>query len=194
MREGFSVPDFGAPVDIEAVHARVPETATVKGLMLQAVLDHVRDAGAPAPQGRGPYTAFRDYSGHEFVDVLLDGARALRPDGTLREGLRELGRVAYPALAESWIGKVVFSVLARDVGQVWKLVSKVYSITGNHGGGELLVLEDREAVLRVHGIYSFLDAYHFGGVEGVLQACRASGEVGFRSETDTAGQFWVRWD
>ena len=189
-RSRFKSPDMKRPVDVVAQQQLVMPGATVKGMQLQALLDECKRKGRPLE--RRKYQSFLDYPG-ELVLVLAQAAALVWPDEPAREGLRRLGRVAYPTLKSSLIGRVVFGAVGADVRLLWPLVSKGYQLSASRGHAELLELEGREAVVRLKDIFSFLDAWHVGILEGAMLAYGQEAEVLFSPLSETSGDFLIRW-
>ncbi len=121
-RSRFKSPDMKRPVDVVAQQQLVMPGAMVKGMQLQALLDECKRKGRPLE--RRKYQSFLDYPGEELV--LAQAAALVWPDEPAREGLRRLGRVVYPTLKSSLIGRVVFGAVGADVRLLWPLVSKGY--------------------------------------------------------------------
>lgn len=191
MRPGFVRPDLSRPIDLAAQKKLVQPGGTVKGMQLSAIVEECRRRGRPLESRR--YVAFRDYPGEELLELLVRAAERVYPDVPPREGLRRLGRVAYPTLRESLVGRVVFGAVGRDIHAVWRLVSKGYELSNNSGTATLLELTETEAVLRLEGMYSFVDAWHVGIVEGAVEIYGFVPEVLVHLTTPTSADFWVRW-
>jgi uncharacterized protein (TIGR02265 family) len=191
VRTGFVHPDFSAPVNLAAQKTLVQSGATVKGMQLTALLEECQRRGAPIAGRR--YTAFRDYPGEELLDLLVLAAGRAFPDVPCREGLRRLGHVAYPTLRESLVGRVVFGAVGADVMHVWGLVSKGYSVSGSTGKATLLELNEAEALLRLEGMYSFVDCWHVGIIEGAVEMYGFEANVMVKLTSPTSADLWVRW-
>lgn len=194
MRDGFRVPDFDAAPDVETHVQLVPAGATVKGMLLQSTLDHLQSIGTAAPDRFGPYFGFKDYAGEEFVRLLGAAGDRAEPGKGLGHGLRALGKLAYPAIRDTLIGRTIFSIFSSNIERLIPLASRAYGMSASVGGAEVLELGDGEAVIRLTDIYTFLEHYHFGIFEGVLAACELEGEVMFAPDDNpTTGRFWIRW-
>ncbi len=190
-RPGFVLPSFAAPIDVVAQKKLVPRGATTKGMQLQAIVDECARRGAPL-EGRR-YVAFRDYSGEELIDLLVLAAERGWPKLPRREGLRRLGRVAYPTLRESLIGRVIFATFGTDIVNVWKLVSKGYAVSASTGSATAIEIGDHEVILRFEGIYSFVDAWHVGIMEGAVTVYGLEPTVLVKATSPTSADFWIRW-
>jgi uncharacterized protein (TIGR02265 family) len=193
VRPGFAKPDFNAPIDVEAQKQLVPPGATAKGMQLQALVDECKRRGAPIAGRR--YTAFRDYPGAELIDLLVLAAERAWPTFPRREGMRRLGRVAYPTFRSSIVGRVLLgSILGpEDIPGAWPLLAKAYSISGSVGGATVIETGDKEALVRMEGIYSFVDCWHVGIFEGLVDAFDRIPEIFLKVTSPTSADFWIRW-
>ncbi len=187
----FVRPNFSLPIDLAAQKRLIQPGATVKGMQLQALVDECKKHGVAI--GTRKYTSFREYPGEELLDLLVATAEGLWPGQPIREGLRRVGRIAYPTLYRSLVGKVVFGALARDVHRIWGVVSKGYELSGSTGSATLLELHENHAIVRLEGIYSFVDSWHVGIFEGAVELYEAEPEVLVKMTTFTSADFLVRW-
>jgi uncharacterized protein (TIGR02265 family) len=191
MRPGFVKPDLAAPIDVAAQKRLVQPGATVKGMQLAAIVAEAKRRGVTL-EGRR-YVAFRDYPGEELLELLALAAARVWPDAPPREALRRIGRVAYPTLKASLVGRVVFGALGRDIEAVWRLVSKGYELSNNTGRATLLELTRSEAFVRLEGMYSWVDAWHVGILEGAVEIYGLDPQVLVDVKSPTSADFWVRW-
>jgi uncharacterized protein (TIGR02265 family) len=179
MADSFTVPNTGAPLDLEQRLAKVPPTTTVKGMFMQAIADEAR-AVSGATQGRGRWLAFKDYPLREWLTLLVDCARAAHPRVSAREGIRRLGQNAYPMFARSTIGKVVMSVAGDNFALALRQVPRVYAVSGNGVTAELAEQREGRAIVQLRGVWDFPDAWQVGAFEGALDAFRKEGSVRVR--------------
>jgi uncharacterized protein (TIGR02265 family) len=191
-RADFVPPNFSAPIDLAAQKRLVPRGATVKGMQLQGIVDECARRGAPL-EGRR-YVGFRDYSGEELLDLLVLAAERAWPKVPRREGLRRLGRVAYPTLRESMVGRVIFAAFGGDVKSVWSLVKKGYSLSASTGSAAAIEIGDHEVIVRFEGIYSFVDAWHVGIMEGAVQVYGLAPDVLVKTTGPMSADLWIRWE
>jgi uncharacterized protein (TIGR02265 family) len=189
--KGFVEPDFSAPIDVQAQKALVPPGGTVKGMHLAALVDRCAEAGHPYE--KRDYIAFYDYPGEELLDLLVESAARCFPVSLPREGLRRLGHLAYPALARSPIGRVVFGLVGSDPTSLVKLVSKGYAISNSSGTARVLDTTDEHAVLRLEGMYSFIDSWHVGIIEGAAKTFGRDPKLLIKVRSPTAADFLVHW-
>ena len=194
VRAGFVRPDFGPQsplLDLEAQKRLVPAGATVKGMQLQAIVDDCVKRGASLGPRR--YVAFRDYPGEALLELLVLATERAFPNLPPREALRRIGRVAYPTLKSSLVGRVIFGAFGADVESVWKLVSKGYAISGSVGSVNVLELGPTEVVLLFEGIYSFIDSWHVGIMEGAVEVYGAVPTVLVNKLSPTSAEMSIAW-
>jgi uncharacterized protein (TIGR02265 family) len=190
--DAFSVPDFAAPLDVDAHLAIVPAGATTKGVVPQSAMDAVTRAGLTPPVFHT--RPFRDVSMKQVLQVKVNCARTLYPDAPLREALRRLGRELFPAFTATLLGRVMYGVFRGDVRSILRLANRSFEITQNTGRVESKVVDAKAVRLLFRNTYSFLDSYHYGVIEGTLAACKVEGSVLFRMlEAPHTGEFHVEW-
>jgi uncharacterized protein (TIGR02265 family) len=120
----------------------------------------------------------------------------VRPTEPPLRTLRELGRGAYPAFAESLVGKVVLSSLgsghdgARS-GLAW--VARVYKMTSNHASASVQELSSDVAVVELKDVWTFPDAYHVGIFEGAARAFGGEVAVVAKAKSLSAATLTVTW-
>src|SRR5689334_16994743 len=95
--------------ELEAWIGETPPEATVKGMYVETLLTMLRRRGAPSPTDKR-YFAFKDYPLRELMRLMVDAIGVLYPELSPREGMIALGRLAFPTLTSTTIGKVIFSV------------------------------------------------------------------------------------
>jgi uncharacterized protein (TIGR02265 family) len=190
---GFSAPDFHIPIGSADAAVSIPEGATVKGFFFQRAQKELEQRGLPF-DGTRRYTVFKDYPLAEYRDLLLLAAGKLHPQVPQREGLRRLGQLAYPTLADTMIGRVIFGVLGNDLTSVMKAAAKGYKVSMSPGSAEVLDVGARHAHVRLDDVYVFLDSYQVGVFEGAITACGRVGEVGLRRHSPITAELYCQWD
>jgi uncharacterized protein (TIGR02265 family) len=189
--DGFVTPDTTGPLDVAAALERCPPEATTRGMFLADIVEALQKKGLPVPATT--YHAFGTYPQRDFITVAAAAAKALYPELGEREGLRRLGRLAYPIFADTMIGKVMFGVLGNDVGAVMRVSPGAYEAVLSHGRAELMDSGPRHARVRLSNVATFLDSYQVGVFEGTLLACKVPGTVKVRLESPVTGEFLVEW-
>lgn len=190
-RADFVEPSLTGPLDVDAYLRLVQPGATVKGMQFQALLDECARHGRAIPGRR--YVGFRDYPGAELVELLAMCAERIHPGEPPREGLRRLGHIAYPTLKKSLLGKIVFGALGGDIPSLLGLVTKGYALSASTGKASVLEVAETEAVIRLEDIYSFIDAWHVGIIEGATTTYAKDPVVRMKRLSPTSADFWIRW-
>jgi len=196
-REGFSLPDFSAPLDVKRQIALVPDRAQVKGMFLTSMVEEVRRKGGirdGSPlAAHGPWRGFKDYPLREMMEVAVLAAAALYPKEPVREGLRRLGQLAYPTLFRSLVGRVIFAALGSDVAAVVRAASKGYAVSLTVGRAVIVDVRETWGIVRLVDIYNFPDCYQVGVFEGALGMYVRAPEVLYRPVSPTEGDIFARW-
>lgn len=192
VRPGFSPPDFSQPLDVEAHLARIPATATVKGLVAESIVEAVAAERKP-PITTVRFASFRDYPLRDIVALKVDAARAVRPDAPLREGLAVVGRRLFPKFVSTLLGRVMYGVFGGNVSSILRLANKSYEQTQTLGRVETAVVGPTSIRMHFTNTHTFLDAYHVGVLQGTLQACKVEGHVLVRMASEIEGDLLVEW-
>jgi uncharacterized protein (TIGR02265 family) len=172
----FRPPDWDAPLDLEQRLASVPENSSVRGWVLQAVLDGARRERVTLA-GKARYGRFRDYPLSVHLELLAAAAEQIRPQEPPRRTLLELGRGVFPAFAATLSGRLALRALGagqQPVRAGLDLMSRLYSLTSKgRSRAELLEIGDGFAVIRLRQVWTFPDSYHvgvfMGAAEGVFE-------------------------
>jgi len=184
----FSEIDWDKPLHIDEYRALVPLNGTVRGTQFAALASACAEIGNPFDAS---YNALKSYPGDAFLTVLVEAAQRLHQKVSLREGLRRLGYRAYPALKETLVGKIIFAAAGRDIGQTWKLATRGYQASSNTGGVELLESDSTHVIVRLTDIYSFIDAWHVGILEGVASIHGFKAHVTMHRLSPMSADFFV---
>lgn len=177
--EGFVMPDWNAPLDVEGLLARMPKDSTVRGVFFQNAVEQVKRKLGRDPFAREFYKLL-SYPSAELVRVLRQAAEILCPEVPLRQGLRRLGQSVFPALRETAAGTFLFSVAGKNVRSAFKLTSRAYELFSSHGRAEVGAVEDNAVYIELRRIWTFPDCYHVGIFEGALAAYETPGQIQIR--------------
>lgn len=188
----FQPPDFRQPLNVEALLAATPATATVKGMYPQRLVELMAQQGTVEREPRR-YVAFKDYPMRELMQRVVDAARVLHPKLTLREGIRELGRLVFPTLQASIAGRVLFSFAGKSYESALKRVTQGYALSQNPGSAQLVSLGTREAIVELRGVWNFPDCYQIGVHEGALAWYDHTGRIDVRVHSPCDVDLRIRW-
>lgn len=193
-QEDFVEPVWTEPLDVDTLIAATPEEAMAKGMFFMGPIEMVYKATGEKP-GRDRYIPFKDYPVREHMKVLVECAQGCYPNRPLRQALRELGGEAFPAFAESMLGKVIYSVAGRSWDAAFRLAGKSYDVAGNLSSFETLEFTDKWATAHLRGMWNFIDCYHVGVLEGAMRAFgKTGGKVAIHSLGPDEAKFLISWD
>ena len=161
---------------LEAWISQVPEGASVKGMFFSSLHTTLRRRGYE-PSTNQKFVAFKEYPLVLYMEQMLDAAARAWPGLPPAEGLRSLGQSAYPTLAESVIGRVIFSVAAKNWRAALPLTGKAYGVSLNPGSARVVGLTDHSATLELRDVWNFADTYQVGVMEGAMTAFGVEGTV-----------------
>ena len=191
---GFADPDWHAPLDADTQIAHAPESGVLKGIFYQDIINTCAAMQAPLTPARQRYLPFIDYPLREFLTLLVDAAGALYPREPLRNGLRRLGRLAYPTLAGTLIGRAIFGIAGHNFGTILSLASRAYSVSVKPGDVELVERSKGRGIVHLRNLWPFPDAYQVGVFEGALIAVGVRGKVLVRTLSECDVDFEVTWE
>lgn len=153
-----------------------PEHATVKGMYIQSFLRTLERKGLPHPNNQR-YIVFKDYPLREYMRLLLDACPLLYPDHSIREALKRQGRLVYPTLVSSTVGKVIFAMAGSDWNAALPLASRGWEISLKPGSAKLLERTETSAILALRDVYNFADSFQVGIMEGAMELFLIDGTV-----------------
>lgn len=187
----FRDPAWNAPLDAAKEIERIPSSAQIRGMFIQAVLQEAMRAGANLAK-RERYVPFQLYPLREHAQILVEACAVVFPQQSLRQGLRRLGRGAPNAFVASTLGRVVLQS-AQGVSDVVHALAKAYEL--NMQPGRAYVDQPRPNVLDVtlKKVYYFLDSHHVGAFEGALRFAGARGTVRVHKVDATTTILRIEW-
>jgi uncharacterized protein (TIGR02265 family) len=190
-------PDWDAPLDVEAYMKLVSPAATIKGMFPSVLVAAARRLRVTLPHAQLRFVPFNDYPLRLHMELLVEAAAAFYPHLSTRRGLRKLGHYACGAFLGSTIGKIVFAGIEhpQHVPNAIHGMVRAYEIGTNLGKPFVHVVSigEREALLQVDGLPSFLDSHHIGVVEGLFRFCGVEGTAIVKASSLTSGEIECRW-
>lgn len=172
-------------------HAGVAPDAQLKGLVFQSAVDLARAAGKSP--GRERYLAFKDYPFTEWLDVLVESARAAHPRLPPRDSLRRMGQLVFPRFEVSTLGKVILGAAGRNVAASLRVIPRVYAALGHSGTATVREAGHDHASIELRGFWDFPDAYHVGLFEGCLSSLGHAGTVRAEVRSLCDADLDLRW-
>jgi uncharacterized protein (TIGR02265 family) len=117
--------------------------------------------------GQRRWIAFKTYPLRDFMRLAVNAARILHDSVPLSEGLRRLGRTAFPSLRATMAGRVVLFALGNRLEDAFRNAPKAYKLVLPQA--EVTVdVGDHRGRIELRGVYNFPTAYHFGVFEGTI--------------------------
>jgi len=195
----FHPPRLKFELDIEAILAAAPATATARGRYLTRTLDMrpeglseeevLHQAGIPFKR----FVPFQAYPWTEFFRLACAVASLLDED-SVSAGLRTVGRSYYPDFANSVTGKIVFGLLGRNIEKVIPLAPTAWSLSGTFGKIHAQPLGSRHYRYHFEDYPSPVAESLFAGIlEGLITHCNSSGTIGFVGVGEMESMFDIRW-
>lgn len=172
-----AAPDFSTDkAELEAWIDETPSEATVKGMYVESLLSMLKRRGAARPTDKR-YLSFKDYPLHELMRLMVDAVGVLYPELAPREGMMALGRLAFPTLLGTTVGKVIFSIAGNSWVRALNLVTKAYEVSIKPGTASVEGLTETSARVELREIWNFGDSYQVGVFEGAMEYFGVHGSV-----------------
>jgi uncharacterized protein (TIGR02265 family) len=175
-KQRFQEPIWSAPLDVEAELRAIPEHAQVRGFMTAPMVAEAKRRRMTWQAPRDRYVPFTLYPLREHVRILIDYGNELFPKYSMRQVLRKLGRAAPDALLDSTLGKVTLGA-AQGVRDIVAAFAKAYELSLQPGRAYITEEGQRQLVVKLDGVYYFLDSHHVGAFEGALKRAGVRGRV-----------------
>jgi uncharacterized protein (TIGR02265 family) len=189
----FTEPPWEEPLDAEAALAAIPEDAQISGMFIAPLVAAGAKSSTSAPAGaRERYVAFRFYPLREHAAWLLEVARSLHPDRSLRAALRKLGRGAPAAFLTSTLGKVMLDASLGFEGNVAAL-AKAYELNVRPGSATVRESRPGRVVVSLEDIHYFLDCHHVGVFEGLMKHVGVRGHVQIACRSPSSADLLLEW-
>ena len=170
-------PQFGTDkAELEDWISETPSEATVTGMYVETLLSMLKRRGAALPTDKR-YFSFKDYPLRELMGLMVNAVEVLYPDISPREGMIALGRLAFPTLTSTTIGKVIFSVAGNSWVRALNLVTKAYEVSIRPGTASVTELTETSARVELREIWNFGDSYQVGVFEGAMKHFGVRGSV-----------------
>lgn len=123
------------------------------------------------------YLSFKDYPLVDLMHLLLEATVQLYPGLSPQEGLRHLGRLVYPTLVNSTVGKVMFSLAGNRFEDALPLTRRAYEISLKPGSVRLVNQSPGRVTVMLRDIWNFADCYQAGVFEGAMESFLVEGTV-----------------
>ncbi len=186
----FSVRPPGPWEEYEARILEAPDNGTVRGMFFTEIL---RLAPGLRVTHKRRYLPFSKYPLRDYMQLLIDAGKSAHPTRTPEDGLRELGRTAYPTFTSSMAGIALFGGLSSNSERVLELIPKAYPLTVEPCRVELVSRGEREAVFKLRDLWTFPESYQLGVWLGGLQVLGVEGTIDVIRHSWCSVDFHVHW-
>lgn len=187
----FRPPDWSEPLDLEVRLAKMPAQATVRGLFFNDLFAQFPRTKALARRPR--YLTFSNYPFAEWCEVLTEAAHVCFPGSRPREGIRQIGKRALPALAESHAGRVLLAMAGSDPLATLRISGKAFALAQSNGSCTVASLEPGLAIMQIRDAWDYPDAYYVGVYEGALELFGSRSDVEVRVHSLCDVDLRLRW-
>lgn len=200
MTGEFEKPDFDAVVSLDAFLRDCPPDATTLGTFFQYVVASLGvrskadiDAATEGlPQTR--WVAFKQYPLRDFMRLAFNTARIGHSSVSRGEGLRRLGRMAYPSFAGTMAGRVVLFAFGEKLENILDAAPRSYKLALPQSSVVVHKLGERHVHFEMKNLHCFPATYHGGVIEGTIQAYGFEPDVKVRLGASRGDiDFEVRW-
>jgi uncharacterized protein (TIGR02265 family) len=191
--DGFVVPDWNAPLDVDTYVAGIPPSACIKGVFPAAVVEAARAKKVILAGARPKYHPFSDVPLREYIPMLVAAGAGMFPDLPPRQGLRKLGRASRDAIEKSMFGRILMTNFL-DMRSSLSLMGKVAAIATP--GAKFVVEDVSEGYARLSfaNVYTFADSHHVGIFEKLASSSsKLHVEASVKLRTLYEGQMELAW-
>lgn len=182
--------------------AVTPESATVRGLIFNAVLALVGrshgDAAAAALRetvSKKAYVDFFSYPARDFLRLLYAAAERLAPehDGSLEAAIRACGAAAVSGFFQSGVGRTLTQLIGQgDPKRLFSSAPTAYGTTVGYGQRTCTPLGERSVRLHFKEDMQPVE-FHQGLLEAALRAVGVQGRVEARAVSLNESEYTISW-
>ncbi|WP_395849941.1 DUF2378 family protein [Cystobacter fuscus] len=178
-----------------------PETATVRGLIFNAVFKLVeqhRGAAAAAELrakiAKKPLVDFFSYPARDFLQVLFEAGELLAPQyGSAQEAIRACGAAAVGGFFQSGVGRTLTTIIGQgDPKRLFSSAPTAYSTAVSYGQRKFSVVGERRVSLHFKGDMQPVE-FHQGLLEAALQGVGCTGRVEVRRMGMDEAEYYIEW-
>lgn len=167
------LPTLSHDVDVARYIRACPADIMTQGTFFRYLRGAVEKKRGPtdalfAGLARRDWTQFGRYPLRDFMQLAVNAARVMHADVAISEGLRRVGRLAYPSFASTMAGRVVLFAFGDELENMVNAIPKVYALTVPGSHVEVQMVAPAEYRFLYRGVHSFVDTYHLGVLEGAV--------------------------
>jgi uncharacterized protein (TIGR02265 family) len=184
-------------LDLDRRLEQIPPSGTVRGFIFKMTADEVARHGRAAValyRRLSPVKStwfFRMYPLRDFLEDAAAGAAAIDPADP-KEALRRIWRNA-THYAPMFNAQRFLSLLSASPFDAMRWLEMQRDMFLGYGGWRVERRDEHYFVVHYFDEYIWIDSAHKGGVEGLLEACNATGALEVDLDTPFNGRIHVRW-
>jgi len=178
-----------------------PETATVRGLIFNAVFKLVEQHhGATtavelrSTVAKKPLVDFFSYPARDFLQVLFAAGERLSPHyGSVEAAIRACGAAAVGGFFQSGVGRTLTTIIGQgDPKRLFSSAPTAYSTAVSYGQRKFSVLGERRVCLHFKGDMQPVE-FHQGLLEAALEGVGCQGRVEVRRLGLDEAEYFIEW-
>jgi hypothetical protein len=184
-------------LDLDRRLAQVPAHAQVRGFVFKMTADEVARHGKAAvsvyrslARTKSPWF-FKMASVRDYLEDAAAGAAAINPLDP-KSAIRQMWRNT-PRYAPLFNAQRFLSLLSATPFDVMRWLEAQRDMFMSYGAWRVERVEEHYFVMHYFDENIWIDSAHRGGVEGVLQSCKATGTVDVDLDSPFNGRIHVRW-
>jgi uncharacterized protein (TIGR02265 family) len=184
-------------LDLDRRLARIPGRAQVRGWYFKQTADAVAARGRSAVAVYRSLSAvksasfFRMYSLRDYLEDAAAASAAIDPNDP-HSALRSMWRNA-PRYARLFNAQRFLSLLKASPLDACRWLESQRDLFLNYGNMRIERRDEQYFVLHYFDEYIWIESAHRGGVEGLLEACSATGTADVELDAPFDGRIHVRW-
>lgn len=196
-KEGFVEPEYGVDVDFKAHIAATPKKAMIKGMFFTDLVESLRGAApdrlSEVRLASRRFLSFSDYPSRDFFELLEQTVAIVHTRIPTAEGVRRLGRSAFPRFVNSVVGKVVVGVFFDDIDRLLGAMARSWKYTNTIGTMHAKKLGAHEWYCEVREFPGAIIPYLVGTVEGIFEHYKLAPTVMVRDTGPSGFDLYVYW-
>jgi hypothetical protein len=182
--------DGDAPIDVDALIARVPPDRQCRSFFLRFGIEHARREGVDV-------STLARVDGHDIglahsMRETFALARLLYPHVAPRESLRRLGGLSVPALLSSPFGKLAFGFVRLSPLVMLRAAPKLVALSGALATVSVLESKPGRCVMRLTDFSGFRDMF-VGAAEAALAGFGLTPAIGLYARSETSFDISIAW-
>ena len=187
------------PVDIETFIQAIPENACTKGHFVNQNRETIQQQNPSAlPRYSALYpdkfASFRDIPLRVSVRSFYDAALFAFPGNPPAEAMRKIGRLIYPQVLNTMLGRVIFAALRSELVSIFRNGPRAFELFEKNGTRLTFTeLGPKHFRYDFDPSYSPIETSQVGIIEGAALYCGVKTEIIVQRKDLVRGSLECRW-